>query len=718
MLTFLTPPLAHPPSGEGELGSAGVGVAWPFGTRGRVRRSPRVVPVPEGAGRAGSEKRHPSPEGGGTEGGVLLVVLLAGLAACAHDPAATSLAPSAETDRALGRAQAPKAVAAVLAGFADPSPAVGAAAVFAAGQFGLSWQPLPEADLDRLVVGLTAAAEVSHDLAERTQLARALGKFARPAAVVPLEKMLADAPPDLQREIGISLGRIAYGTQGKAPGLEAIEPLTAILLHGEPSARYGAAYALMRMKRAEARPALTFGIKDGEPTVRAVCARGLADVAEPTELPYLLERLGDPDEGVRVEAARALGKLGAKCPATGACPAAAAIDTALETLVKAYAPDYPATGMALLALAQEKLPPATQPALEKAIASLAPGESRDRRVIGCWLAGSLDHLNKAGATPALDVCKPGTDLVAWEAALQVHVLSESVAEAPVRAAALIRLPPLTPTVAGAVDDALGDLGVDTPAVRAHLLFDLTSPDFAIAISAADAAGKLKIAEAVPLLPRVLTLAEATAQDDGMATVLTHLAGLHAPNAAVILTRYLDDPRPTVRAGALAGLEVLKANPAVIPEPRARVAPPTEAGPLDRAHVARIRTSRGEMVLQLEAGSRTAGNFAQLARRSFYDGLTWHRVVPDFVVQGGDPRGDGSGGPGYTIPCEIGEQRYVRGAVGMALSGKDTGGSQFFITLSAQPHLEGKYTIFGLVQSGMEVADQLVEGDHIESVVIE
>jgi cyclophilin family peptidyl-prolyl cis-trans isomerase len=132
----------------------------------------------------------------------------------------------------------------------------------------------------------------------------------------------------------------------------------------------------------------------------------------------------------------------------------------------------------------------------------------------------------------------------------------------------------------------------------------------------------------------------------------------------------------------------------------------------------VRTSRGEIVLALEAGSRTAGNFAQLARHGYFDGLTWHRVVPDFVAQGGDPRGDGSGGPGYTIPCEIGEQRYLRGAVGMALSGKDTGGSQFFITLSAQPHLEGRYTVFAQVQSGMEAADQLVEGDLIESITIE
>jgi cyclophilin family peptidyl-prolyl cis-trans isomerase len=92
------------------------------------------------------------------------------------------------------------------------------------------------------------------------------------------------------------------------------------------------------------------------------------------------------------------------------------------------------------------------------------------------------------------------------------------------------------------------------------------------------------------------------------------------------------------------------------------------------------------------------------------------VVPDFVVQGGDPRGDGSGGPGYAIRDEINRLRYDRGALGMALSGPDTGGSQFFITLSPQPHLDGGYTVFGHVIAGDEVLDQIRLGDRIEKVV--
>ena len=114
---------------------------------------------------------------------------------------------------------------------------------------------------------------------------------------------------------------------------------------------------------------------------------------------------------------------------------------------------------------------------------------------------------------------------------------------------------------------------------------------------------------------------------------------------------------------------------------------------------------------------TVLSFLDLARRGFYDGLTFHRVEPGFVVQGGCPRGDGNGGPGYTLRCEIGQRPYGRGAVGMALSGKDTGGSQFFITLSPQPHLDGGYTLFGSVASGMDVVEKLRPGDVTERVEV-
>ncbi len=139
-------------------------------------------------------------------------------------------------------------------------------------------------------------------------------------------------------------------------------------------------------------------------------------------------------------------------------------------------------------------------------------------------------------------------------------------------------------------------------------------------------------------------------------------------------------------------------------------------PQRRPHVA-IETSRGtiEIELNVDAAPKTVYNFLRLARSGFYDHRVWHRVVPDFVIQDGCPRGDGWGGPGYAIRCEYNALPYVAGSVGMATSGKDTGGSQYFICQSAQPHLDGRYTLFGQVVSGMEVVLQMQQGDKVIAV---
>jgi cyclophilin family peptidyl-prolyl cis-trans isomerase len=138
----------------------------------------------------------------------------------------------------------------------------------------------------------------------------------------------------------------------------------------------------------------------------------------------------------------------------------------------------------------------------------------------------------------------------------------------------------------------------------------------------------------------------------------------------------------------------------------------------RPRTVEMRTTKGTIRLRLACPQAplTCLNFLQLAEQGFYNGLPFHRVVPDFVLQGGDPRGDGSGGPGYDIRDEIGRLRYGRGTVGMALSGPDTGGSQFFIALSEQPHLDGGYTAFGQVVAGDEILDRIEGGDRIEAIV--
>jgi cyclophilin family peptidyl-prolyl cis-trans isomerase/HEAT repeat protein len=133
----------------------------------------------------------------------------------------------------------------------------------------------------------------------------------------------------------------------------------------------------------------------------------------------------------------------------------------------------------------------------------------------------------------------------------------------------------------------------------------------------------------------------------------------------------------------------------------------------------VTTSRGSFTIRLlpDEATLNVDNFIQLAKRNYFNGFTVHRVVPNFVIQDGDPRGDGNGGPGYQIRCEINEVPYARGAVGMALSGKDTGGSQWFVTHSPQPHLDGGYTVFGNIVSGMDVVDRIARGDVIRSIKI-
>jgi cyclophilin family peptidyl-prolyl cis-trans isomerase/HEAT repeat protein len=133
--------------------------------------------------------------------------------------------------------------------------------------------------------------------------------------------------------------------------------------------------------------------------------------------------------------------------------------------------------------------------------------------------------------------------------------------------------------------------------------------------------------------------------------------------------------------------------------------------------ATINTVRGPIRLELFGGEApiTVWNFLSLARSGYYRNTRFHRVVPNFVAQDGDPRGDGNGGPGYAIRDEMNRRRYERGALGMALSGPDTGGSQYFITHSPQPHLDGHYTVFGRVVRGYDVLDRIVQGDLITGV---
>jgi peptidyl-prolyl cis-trans isomerase B (cyclophilin B) len=151
------------------------------------------------------------------------------------------------------------------------------------------------------------------------------------------------------------------------------------------------------------------------------------------------------------------------------------------------------------------------------------------------------------------------------------------------------------------------------------------------------------------------------------------------------------------------------------------APPPMTIDPKKTYRATIQTDRGDIELELypQHAPKTVNNFVFLAREGFYDGVTFHRVIDDFVIQGGDPTGTGRGGPGYRFEDEVkgNPLRHETGVISMANAGPNTNGSQFFITHSSQPHLDGRHTVFGKVVSGMDVVNAIRQGDKMIKVVI-
>ena len=262
-----------------------------------------------------------------------------------------------------------------------------------------------------------------------------------------------------------------------------------------------------------------------------------------------------------------------------------------------------------------------------------------------------------------------------------------------------------------------------PDAAAIAVAQLKEPDFAVRSAAADIVGALKPPEGLDALAAALTLAEGDAAIDARASILSAMAEYGGPRALEAVKQALKDKDWAVRVHAVTLLAKLDPagdyRDAIRPAPGAPTAPYDDAqliAPSYSPHVF-IETPKGTIEFELAVldAPQTARNFAALARKGFFNGLQIHRVVPNFVVQDGDPRGDGEGGPGYTIRDELNERPFLRGVVGMALSWRDTGGSQFFITHSPQPHLDARYTVFGRVVNGMDVVDRIQQGDTITRV---
>ena len=157
-----------------------------------------------------------------------------------------------------------------------------------------------------------------------------------------------------------------------------------------------------------------------------------------------------------------------------------------------------------------------------------------------------------------------------------------------------------------------------------------------------------------------------------------------------------------------------------PEPKTYSAPPPMKIDTSKQYTATIETEKGNLVLELFASDvpLTVNNFVFLSREGFYDNTTFHRVLPDFMVQGGDPTGTGTGGPGYKFADEFTERTHVAGALSMANAGPNTNGSQFFITYAPQHHLDGRHSVFGQLIEGMDVLERIETNEIIIRITIE
>jgi HEAT repeat protein/cyclophilin family peptidyl-prolyl cis-trans isomerase len=275
----------------------------------------------------------------------------------------------------------------------------------------------------------------------------------------------------------------------------------------------------------------------------------------------------------------------------------------------------------------------------------------------------------------------------------------------------------------AVLNALVALGAKD--AEAALLERAESDDVVVRLTVANGLARLKSQRGVAALVQAYERADKDPTYIARAAVLGALVELDPEAAKPLLTRALGDRDWALRVRAAALLTKVEPGAdlsSMRPAPAAPLTELNEMTPMIDPRVspmAYIDTEKGLIQIELAVldAPRTVTNFVSLARKNFWGGTPFHRIVPNFVVQDGDPRGDGEGGPGYTIRDEINQRPYLRGTVGMALDWEDTGGSQFFITHAPQPHLDGRYTVFGRVVAGLEVVDQLMQWDQIRTVRI-
>ena len=604
---------------------------------------------------------------------------------------------------AIGRVGLSEGVKPLVALLKDTDPEVRQMAAFALGLIGdRSAAPTLITALDDespLVKGGVAEAL---GLVGDANAADAIGKMAKQIVDSGALSEVPGDSEDTRRDTQASAVRLALYALVR---LKAYEPMASAVLDqaGQPRVRWWpVAYALQRIDDPRALPALLTLARDPHPYTRAFAARGLGAIKNHDAVPTLIPLVTSADRSVAIEAIRALGRIGN----SSAVPALLKIiqtprgDPTLR--LEAVSAIGGCTGDGTTEALLDSLTDSSPPVRSAAIRALA---GRDHETFLTVLSG-LDpdsHWSvRAALATALGTLPPEIGLPRLRLMLQDS--DNRVTPAVLTSLAHLRAPD-APTL------LLEQLKHDDPVVRA---------------AAARALGELKPAGG----PAALAEAYRSAQRDvtylARAAALEGLVAYGAKEATPVLTTALSDKDWAVRVRAAALLKdldpgtdaALKIRPAPIMYTADFYETPRLVNPPVSTQVY-LEMDGGLIQIELAVldAPLTVETFITLARKKFFDGLTFHRVVGDFVAQGGDPRSDGEGGPGFTIRDELSQRPYLRGTVGMALDWADTAGSQFFITHSPQPHLDGRYTVFGRVVSGMEIVDQLQPWDVIRRVIV-
>jgi cyclophilin family peptidyl-prolyl cis-trans isomerase/HEAT repeat protein len=481
----------------------------------------------------------------------------------------------------------------------------------------------------------------------------------------------------------------------------------ALLLSGKPRFDWWAAtWVAMRAESPALRPVLVAAAASNDALSRTFAARGLGALKDASALDVLDALAHDADATVAAYALRALAALGDP-------RATASVASLLAS------PNPVVKREALLALAV--LPP--DRSLRRKLVPLVGDKDPWIRAAAFAALARTDREEAALVLSGIDPdpvwwvrASLATALGAAGDEISVGILFGMLKDEDAR---------VLPSVLEALRTARGGDAVDT--LKRHL----EHPDFAVRAAAAEGLAAAKATGLAAPLTAAYKRGLGDQDLDARLAAVDALAGQNDdPSRTALREAANGDPSRVVRGRAAAALRDRGDADAPAAGPETALKAPLDyrlaMAPYDPLPEVPLYTPRAflftrhgkiEIHLNIVEAPLTVMSFLDLARRGFYDGLTFHRVEPGFVVQGGGPRGDGNGGPGYTLRCEIGQRPYGRGAVGMALSGKDTGGSQFFITLSPQPHLDGGYTLFGSVASGMDVVEKLRPGDVIERVEV-